>query len=213
MRRRPTFRVIAAFAMIVIIAGLGLFIVTLGDTAKLSETASLGPSPTLPEPTKSLVPTVNIAYAEGWPEGGKPIPASGLEVNAFATGLDHPRWLYVLPNGDVLVAESNAPADRPEEGKGVKGKVYQEVQSLAGAGVPSADRTRFCATIRTAGPPNPSFFRVFIPPSAWRWSATTSTSPIPTLSCAFLTPKEARRSRLPASRSPTCQGARSTIIG
>ena len=140
MRRRPTFRVIAAFAMIVIIAGLGLFIVTLGDTAKLSETASLGPSPTLPEPTKSLVPTVNIAYAEGWPEGGKPIPASGLEVNAFATGLDHPRWLYVLPNGDVLVAESNAPADRPEEGKGVKGKVYQEVQSLAGAGVPSADR-------------------------------------------------------------------------
>jgi glucose/arabinose dehydrogenase len=140
MRRRRKFRVIAAFAIIVIIAGLGLFIVTLGDTAKLSETASLGPSPTLPEPTKSLVPTVNIAYAEGWPEGGKPIPASGLEVNAFATGLDHPRWLYVLPNGDVLVAESNAPADRPEEGKGVKGKVYQEVQSLAGAGVPSADR-------------------------------------------------------------------------
>jgi glucose/arabinose dehydrogenase len=140
MRRRRTFRVIAAFAIIVIIAGLGLFIVTLGDTAKLPETASLGPSPTLPEPTTSLVPTVNIAYAEGWSEGGKPTPASDLEVNAFATGLDHPRWLYVLPNGDVLVAESNAPADRPEEGKGIKGKVFRKVQSLAGAGAPSADR-------------------------------------------------------------------------
>src|ERR1700675_980104 len=140
MRRRRTFRVIAVFAIILIIAGLGLFIVTLGDTAKLPETASLGPSPTLPEPTTSLVPTVNIAYAERWPEGGKPTPASDLEVNAFATALDHPRWLYVLPNGDVLVAESNAPADRPEEGKGIKGKVFRKVQSLAGAGAPSADR-------------------------------------------------------------------------
>jgi glucose/arabinose dehydrogenase len=140
MRRRRTFRVIAALAVIVIIAGLGLVIVTRGDNATLPETASLGPSPTLPEPVKSLVPTVNIAYAEGWPEGGKPTPASGLEVDAFATGLDHPRWLYVLPNGDVLVAESNAPADRPEDGKGIKGKIYREVQSLAGAGAPSADR-------------------------------------------------------------------------
>jgi glucose/arabinose dehydrogenase len=140
MRRRSTFRVIAAFAIIAIIGGLGLFIATLGDTAKLAESASLGPSPTLPEPTNSLVPTVNIAYAEGWPKGGKPTPASDLEVNAFATGLDHPRWLYVLPNGDVLVAESNAPADRPEEGKGIKGTVYRKVQSFAGAGVPSADR-------------------------------------------------------------------------
>ncbi|HEY4403522.1 MAG TPA: sorbosone dehydrogenase family protein [Xanthobacteraceae bacterium] len=140
MRRHGTSRVIAALAIIVIIAGLGVFFVTRGDTAKLSETASLGASPTLPEPTRSLVPTVNIAYAEGWPEGGKPTPASGLEVNAFATGLDHPRWIYVLPNGDVLVAESNAPADRPEEGKGIKGKVFRKVQSLAGAGAPSADR-------------------------------------------------------------------------
>jgi glucose/arabinose dehydrogenase len=140
MRRHRTTRVIAVLAIIAIIAGLGGFFLTRGDTAKLSETASLGASPTLPEPTRSLVPTVNIAYAEGWPEGGKPTPASGLEVNAFATGLDHPRWLYVLPNGDVLVAESNAPADRPEEGKGIKGKVFRKVQSLAGAGAPSADR-------------------------------------------------------------------------
>jgi len=137
--RQAKSRVIATLAIIVIIAGLGVFL-TRGDTAKLLDSASLGPDPTLPEPTKSLVPTVHIAFAKGWPEGSKPTPASGLEVSALANGLDHPRWLYVLPNGDVLVAESNAPADRPEEGKGIKGKVYQEAQSLAGAGVPSADR-------------------------------------------------------------------------
>jgi glucose/arabinose dehydrogenase len=140
MRRHRTSRVVLALAIIVIIAGLGIFFVTRGDTAKLSDTASLGPSPTLPEPTKSLILTVHIAFAKGWTEGGTPIAASGLAVDALASGLDHPRWLYVLPNGDVLVAESNAPADRPEEGKGIKGKVYQEVQSLAGAGVSSADR-------------------------------------------------------------------------
>jgi glucose/arabinose dehydrogenase len=140
MWRHRTSRVVAALAIIAIIAGLGLFFVTRGDTAKLPDTASLGPSPTLPEPTKSLMPTVHIAFAKGWPEGSAPTAASGLAVVALASWLDHPRWLYVLTNGDVLVAESNAPADRPEEGKGIKGKVYQEVQSLAGAGVPSADR-------------------------------------------------------------------------
>jgi glucose/arabinose dehydrogenase len=83
---------------------------------------------------------VNIASAKGWSDGGKPTPASGLAVDAFATGLDHPRWLHVLPNGDVLVAESNAPKDRPEDGTGVKGFAYRTVQKWAGAGVPSANR-------------------------------------------------------------------------
>ena len=70
---------------------------------------SHGPNPTIPAPTKTLIPTVNVAKATGWPEGAKPKAANGLTVNAFANGLDHPRWVYVLPNGDVLVAESNAP--------------------------------------------------------------------------------------------------------
>ena len=52
---------------------------------------------------------MNVATAGGWPAGATPMPAPGLTVNAFASGLDHPRWLYVLPNGDVLVAETNAP--------------------------------------------------------------------------------------------------------
>ena len=77
------------------------------DTAAAEQT--FGPSPTLPAPQKSWIPTVNIATATGWPAGGKPTAANGMAVNAFATGLDHPRTVYVLPNGDVLVAESNAP--------------------------------------------------------------------------------------------------------
>jgi glucose/arabinose dehydrogenase len=100
---------------------------------------SYGPSPTLPEPQQSWLPTVNIATATGWPEGQKPKAASGMAVNAFATGLDHPRTVYVLPNGDVLVAESNAPP-KPGDAWGVKGFIYKQVQKWAGAGVPSANR-------------------------------------------------------------------------
>jgi glucose/arabinose dehydrogenase len=100
---------------------------------------TVGPSPCLPKPDKSLVPTVQIAPAKGWPAGAKPTAAPGIIVTAFATGLQHPRWLHVLPNGDVLVAESNAPP-KPEDGKGIKGKVMKVVQGRAGAGVPSANR-------------------------------------------------------------------------
>ena len=80
-----------------------------GEVATLPEQAGIGPHPTLPPPNPTLLPTVNIAPAKGWPTGVTPWPAAGLAVSAFATGLDHPRWLYVLPNGDVLVAETNAP--------------------------------------------------------------------------------------------------------
>src|SRR5690242_3319776 len=88
------------------------------ETAAVAQ--SFGPEPTLPEPEKSVFPTVNVAKAIGWANGGKPVAADGLTVSAFATGLDHPRTLLVLPNGDVLVAETNAP-ERPEESRGIKG--------------------------------------------------------------------------------------------
>ncbi|MGL6061120.1 MAG: PQQ-dependent sugar dehydrogenase [Bradyrhizobium sp.] len=107
------------------------------DTATAEQ--SYGASPNLPAPQKSWIPTVNIATATSWPSGAKPKAADGMAVNAFATGLDHPRTVYVLPNGDVLVAESNAPP-KPEDGKGIKGFVYKQVQKWAGAGVPSANR-------------------------------------------------------------------------
>ena len=118
---------------------LALLVASCGDSSNLPAQQTQGPGPTLPEPHKSLVPTVHIASATGWSEGEKPAAASGLQVAAFAQGLEHPRWVYVLPNGDVLVAESNAP-ERPGEGKGIKGKIYQWAQKRAGAGVPSADR-------------------------------------------------------------------------
>jgi len=78
-----------------------------------------GPNPALPKPQHALIPTVDIAPASSWSEGATPSAPGGLQVTAFAKGLDHPRWLYVLPNGDVLVAETDAPP-RPEEGKGIK---------------------------------------------------------------------------------------------
>ncbi len=100
---------------------------------------SYGASPTLPAPQSSLIPTINVATAASWPSGAKPTAANGMAVTAFATGLEHPRTVYVLPNGDVLVAESNAPP-KPDDGKGIKAWATKLFMSRAGAGVPSANR-------------------------------------------------------------------------
>jgi glucose/arabinose dehydrogenase len=151
------------------------------ETAMAEQT--YGAEPALPAPEKSLIPTVNVAKAVGWPAGGKPIAAAGMAVNPFATGLDHPRTLLVLPNGDVLVAETNAPS-RPDEERGIKGWITKLVMSRAGADTQSANRITFCAMpMATALPkPEPSFSIASIPRSAWRWWATTFMSPIPTRS-------------------------------
>ncbi len=107
------------------------------DTATVAQ--SYGPSPKLPPPEHSWFPTVDIASASRWPDGAKPVAANGMRVTAFATGLSHPRTVYTLPNGDVLVAESNAPP-KPDDGKGIKGFFFKQAQKWAGAGVPSANR-------------------------------------------------------------------------
>ncbi|ESQ89274.1 sorbosone dehydrogenase [Asticcacaulis sp. AC460] len=118
---------------------LALTLAACGEAAKLPFSAGVGSDPQIPKPAKTAFPTVKIAPAIGWPAGTTPKPAAGLTVKAFATGLDHPRWLHVLPNGDVLVAESNAPP-KPEDGKGIKGTIMKVVMGKAGAGVPSANR-------------------------------------------------------------------------
>ncbi len=118
---------------------LALCLSACGDVATLSVAEGTGPRPGLPPPAKSLLPTVHIAPAIGWPNGATPQPAPGTRVAAFADGLDHPRWLHVLPNGDVLVAESNAPT-RPEDDKGIKAWIATWVMKRAGAVTPSADR-------------------------------------------------------------------------
>ena len=119
--------------------GFGLLALTgCSETAKLPVESGYGPAPTLPEPNRTLLPTVHIAPAKGWPQGGKPQAAPGLRVDAFASGLDHPRWLHVLPNGDVLVAESDAPPK--EQSQGLRGWVAKKVMARAGSGGPSANR-------------------------------------------------------------------------
>ena len=109
------------------------------DLAKLPVEAGYGPLPTLPSPAQSIIPTVNIAPAKGWNVGDIPVAALGTCVAAFAVGLEHPRWLYVLPNGDVLVAESNAPA-KAQSAKGIRAWVMGLVMKMAGAGVASPNR-------------------------------------------------------------------------
>ena len=107
--------------------------------ASLPVEAGIGPNPSLPEPSRSLIPDINVVTAIGWPEGATPKAAPGTAVNAFATNLQHPRWLYVLPNGDVLVAETNAPP-RPKDNTGLRGKFFKHYQKKAGGAVPSANR-------------------------------------------------------------------------
>jgi glucose/arabinose dehydrogenase len=111
-----------------------------GGTAKLPVSAGIGPDPQLPPPDPSLLPTVKIATAKGWPAGAAPVATDGLAVSALARGFDHPRWLYVLPNGDVLVAETNAPRKPEDADTGLKEWIAGLVMERAGAAVPSADR-------------------------------------------------------------------------
>jgi len=101
--------------------------------------AGTGPHPELPPPDRSLIPVTHVVTAQGWPEGRTPVAAQGLAVTALARGLEHPRWLYVLPNGDVLVAETNAP-ERPQDNRGIKGWFFKHFQKKAGGAVPSPDR-------------------------------------------------------------------------
>ena len=98
-----------------------------------------GPQPVLPAPETQLIPTVNVAPVQRWPAAQRPFVAAGLAVQAYARDLDHPRWLYVLPNGDVLVAETNAPP-KPDDSKGIKGAIMQMQMKKAGAATPSANR-------------------------------------------------------------------------
>ena len=122
-----------------VVIALAAGLAACGESSTLQVADGTGSSPKLPEPNKTLIPTVNIAPAVGWSQGAKPIAAEGLQVSAFAEDLDHPRWLYVLPNGDVLVAETNAPP-KPDDSKGIRGWVMEKVMGKAGAGVPSANR-------------------------------------------------------------------------
>jgi len=119
------------------LASVGLAF-ALGAAAQQSDWTGFGASPELPAPKHYLIPTLNIAPASPWAPGEAPTAAPGLAVSRFAEGLDHPRWLYVLPNGDVLVAETNGPG--LEKPKGIRGAFMKSAMKTAGAAAPSANR-------------------------------------------------------------------------
>ena len=132
-------KVLIGLVAVVVLLGLGWVLATRNQDAKLSVADGSGAQPNIPGPSKSLLPTMNIAPAVGWKDGEAPTPAAGLKVNAFAGGLTHPRWLLPLANGDVLVAETDAPP-KPEDGKGIRGFIQGMVMKRAGSGVPSPNR-------------------------------------------------------------------------
>jgi len=126
--------VLGAFLLAILIGGY--FYLT-GGAATLPETAEIGPTPQITEPDMRLIPSFKVPKAVGWADGATPTAAPGLKVKTFAAGLDHPRWMLVLPNGDVLVAETAAP---PRKGGGIRGWIESWMMSRAGANVPSANR-------------------------------------------------------------------------
>ena len=131
MSRLP---LIAASTLLLSLAACG------GNEVALDPALGYGPNPTLPEPSPQRIPTVKVAEATGWPVGAAPTPAPGFRVQAFARDLDHPRWLYRLPNGDILVAESNAPPKPEGKSGGLRGWIQGLFMKKAGARAPSADR-------------------------------------------------------------------------
>lgn len=134
----PDWRIrLSIIALFLLAALVGAWLYITGGDARYSVEQVTGPVPKLAEPDKRLVPVVKIAKAVGWSGDAMPVPAAGLKVQPFADGLDHPRWMLVLPNGDVLVAETNAPATRVP---GWRGIVAGMLFARAGADVPSANR-------------------------------------------------------------------------
>ncbi len=130
-------RILIGLALVLVMVG-GLYLYfAQPDEARLSVAAVSGNRPDITAPREQIWPTIKVADAVGWKQGQMPTAAPGLKVNAFATGLDHPRWLYRLPNGDVLVAETNSP---PRKGGGIAGWVMSYLLDKGGAGVPSANR-------------------------------------------------------------------------
>jgi glucose/arabinose dehydrogenase len=126
------------FALLVL--GVVVWLMIRPHDARLSVEAVSGQTPQITSPREETIPMINVAEAVGWPEGAMPTPADGLEVNLFADGLDHPRWLLTLPNGDVLVAETNGQPPSEDSGGGITAWVAGRMMRRAGAAVPTADR-------------------------------------------------------------------------
>lgn len=128
--------ILIVLGIFLVIGAGAAYYLTRPDVAQLPVEAVMGVRPNITPPRRQTFPTIAIAEVVGW-NGAKPTPAAGLQVDAFAQGLDHPRWMYRLPNGDVLVAETNSP---PREGGGLTGWAMRVLMGRAGADTPSANR-------------------------------------------------------------------------
>ena len=137
MLRKYLKHALIILGLLIVIAAVAFWFLTRPDVARLSEDDVTGTIPKLGQERPASIPTMKVAPVVGWQGGAKPIPAKGLKVEAFAGGLDHPRWLYRLPNGDILVAETNSP---PRKVGGVTGMVMGSLMKKAGAASPSANR-------------------------------------------------------------------------
>src|SRR5207253_1108353 len=107
----------APMRLSLVAAILGLVTISACGPAPMDPSRQIGPNPYLPPLHQYLLPPMRVSRIVGW-GGAKPQVAAGLRISALATGLKNPRWLYVLPNGDVLVAESGGPSppiNRPKE--------------------------------------------------------------------------------------------------
>ncbi|MBD8469273.1 MULTISPECIES: PQQ-dependent sugar dehydrogenase [unclassified Sphingomonas] len=129
--------ILIVLGLIILVGIAGFTWLAWPDTARLDVNQVTGKRPDITAPRIQMLPTIGVAKAVGWPKGAMPTAAAGMKVQPFAAGLDHPRWLYRLPNGDVLVAETNSP---PRKGPGIVTTVMNFLMGRAGAGVPSANR-------------------------------------------------------------------------
>jgi glucose/arabinose dehydrogenase len=103
--------------------------------------AAFGPDPQLPSPQSALIPMLGTPKAVGWPAGAAPTAPSGFTVTRFAEGLDHPRWVYVLPNGDVLAAESaSEPSKADKTNTGVRAWFQKIIMRRVGSQKPSPNK-------------------------------------------------------------------------
>lgn len=124
--------------VLVVVVGLFFAWVLRGQTAEYSLADTTGPKPKLAEPDPQTFPTLGLAKPVGWEAGEAPVAAAGLTVSRFADGLDHPRNVVVLDNGDVLVAETNGPKERGPGG--ITGAVMGYLFKAVGAGEPSPNK-------------------------------------------------------------------------
>ena len=132
-------KVLVALLVLIAVVSIAVFFVLRGSAAEYSVDAASGTEPTLAEPDPQTIPTVDVVRPVGWKDGEAPVPAKGLVVNRFASGLDHPRTMLALPNGDILVALSNAP-NREISGGSLTNLVARFLFRRAGADVPSPNQ-------------------------------------------------------------------------